>query len=61
MKTLKYLKAVLIVTVLTLPTNLLAFWAPGNGNTDGPPNGSWVGPHWGEVDWSIVLQWIPFI
>ena len=55
MKALKYLKTALIIAVLTLPTNLLAFWASGNGNTDGPPNGAWVGPHW-----ETILQWLPF-
>ena len=60
MKTLKYLKTALIIAVFTLPTNLLAFWAPGNGNTGGPPNGAWVGPHW-EFDWSIILEVLPFI
>jgi len=56
MKALKYLKATLTIAVLTLPTNLLAFWASGNGNTDGPPNGAWVGPHW-----DAFLQWLSLI
>ena len=60
MKTLKYLRATLIIVVLTLPTNLLAFWAWGNGNTDGPPNGNWVGPH-SDIDWSVILEALPFI
>lgn len=59
MKTLKSLKAALLIAVFTIPTNLLAFWAHGNGNTDGPPNGNWVGPHSG-IDWSEVLRWLPF-
>jgi len=60
MKALKYLKTALIIALLTLPTSLLAFWASGNGNTDGPPNGTWVGPHW-DVDWLTIVQSLPFI
>ena len=59
MKAVKHLKTVLAIAVLTLPANLLAFWAPGNGNTDGPPNGAWVGPHSG-FDWSAIFGWLPF-
>lgn len=59
MKVLKYLKAALVIAILTLPTNLLAFWAPGHGNTDGPPNGAWVGPH-SDFDWSTIFGWLPF-
>lgn len=59
MKAVNYLKTALIIAVLALPTDLLAFWARGNGNTDGPPNGAWVGPHWG-FDLSEILQWLPF-
>ena len=59
MNVLKRIKAALIIAVLTLPANLLAFWAPGNGNTDGPPNGAWVGPHSG-FDWSEFFAWLPF-
>lgn len=60
MKTLNYLKTALIIALFTLPTSLLAFWASGNGNTDGPPNGAWVGPHSG-FDWSVILDVLPFI
>ncbi|NNK98236.1 MAG: hypothetical protein HKO88_04240 [Xanthomonadales bacterium] len=59
MNALKSFKAALVIAAFTLPTNLLAFWAHGNGNTDGPPNGNWVGPHSG-IDWSEVLRWLPF-
>lgn len=60
MKVLKSLKATLVIAVLTLPTNLLAFWPWGNGNTDGPPNGNWVGPHMG-FDWNVIYQILPFV
>jgi len=60
MKTLKYLSTTLIAGLYLLPANLLAFWAPGNGNTDGPPNGAWVGPHW-DLDWVAFFNVLPFV
>lgn len=67
MKFLKYLKAMLVLAILTLPANLIAFWAPGDGNTDYCPNGSWVGgcpwewvPPGTGIDWSQVLLWLNF-
>jgi len=60
MKALNYLKTALIIALFTFPTSLLAFWAPGNGNTDGPPNGAWVGQGW-ETGWSVILDVLPFI
>ena len=55
MKTLKYLKAVLITAALVLPVELLASNAPGWAWEGGPFDGG----HWGW--WGRFLDFLPII